>query len=47
MKKETKQLKQLLKNLPMLKAPEGFTKRLKEKIKDLDRPEWDQVQFED
>ena len=45
-KKSTKKIKQVLKDLPTMKAPEGFEDRLKERIAELDRPEWDQVDFD-
>ena len=45
-KKSTKKVKAALKNMPMMKTPEGFTDRLNKKIAELDRPEWDQVDFD-
>ena len=45
-KKSTKKVKAALKKMPMMKTSDGFMERLDEKITELDRPEWDQVDFD-
>ena len=46
MKTSTKQVKKVLHELPQVKAPPGFVKRLQNKISEQPRPRWDDVEFE-